>query len=132
MHIREVDSSIATIQAFNSFLIVLHAMDQKEVGATFRSAAQFFEGGSKVVAECCWFGKHEIPGTYVGGSAARVNCFVAIIQLEKRMMKAISLAGYQPGLQNRASTRRWLKRLYSSRGSSRRGKLSPWDCGARR
>ena len=88
MHIREVDSSIATIQAFNSFLIVLHAMDQKEVGATFRSAAQFFEGGSKIVAECCWFGKHEIPGTYVGGSAARVNCFVAIIQLEKRMMKA--------------------------------------------
>ena len=105
MHIRVVDSVVAT-QAFNSFLIVLHAMDQKEVGVTFRSAAQFFEGGSKIVAETCWFGKREIPGTWAGGSAARVNCFVAILQLEKRMMKANFTRFLCTWLKSRASPRR--------------------------
>ena len=88
MHIAEVDSSIAATQAFNSFLVVLHAMDQKEVAATFRSAAQLFESNRKVVVDCSFFGKHEIPGKYVNIGAARVNCFIGIIQLEKRIMKA--------------------------------------------
>jgi hypothetical protein len=87
MHIRVVDSVVAT-QAFNSFLIVLHAMNEQEVSVTFRSAAQHFEGGGSI-AEMFWMGKRDLPGTWVGvGSAARVNCFVAILQLEKRMLKA--------------------------------------------
>ena len=88
MHIAEVDSTIAATQAFNSFLVPLHVMDQKEVAATFRSAAQLFESNRKVVVDCCFFGKHEIPGTYVNTGAARVTCVIAVIQLEKRTMKA--------------------------------------------
>ena len=88
MHIAELDSTIAAIQAFNSFLVPLHVMDQKEVGVMFRSAAQLFESNRKVVVDCCFFGKHEIPGTYVNIGAARVTCVIAVIQLEKRIMKA--------------------------------------------
>ena len=86
MRIRVVDSVVAT-QTFNSFLIILHAMDEREVSVTFRSAAQHFEGGGNP-ADVFWIGRRDLPGAYVGMfGVARVNCFVAILQLEKTTLK---------------------------------------------
>ena len=87
VRIQVVDSVVAT-QTFKSFLIILHAMDEREVSVTFRSAAQHFEGGGNP-ADAFWIGKRDLPGAWVGvGSVACVNCFVAILQLEKSTMKA--------------------------------------------
>jgi hypothetical protein len=132
MHIAELDSTIAAISAFHSFLVPLHVMDQKEVGVTFRSAAQLFESNRKVVVDCCFFGKHEIPGTYVNIGAARVDCFIAVIQLEKRIMKANFSRWLSTWLTKQGISEKTVDLVVSHHASLRRETLRPLDCDARR
>ena len=87
LRIRAEELTVAS-QGVSTFLLNLHAMDEREVSVTFRSAAQHFEGGGSS-ANLFWIGKRDVPGAWVDmGDVTYVSSFVAVLQFESAMLKA--------------------------------------------
>ena len=77
----------AAVNGASTFLINLHAMDEREVSIVFRSAAQHFECGGNP-ANAFWIGKRDLPGAWVDmGDVTHVSSFIAIVQFERSMSK---------------------------------------------
>ena len=75
------------VNGSSTFLINLHAMDEREVSIVFRSAAQHFECGGNP-ANAFWIGKRDLPGAWVDmGDITHVSSFIAIVQFEKAMTR---------------------------------------------
>ena len=100
MRIRTEASSVV-VPVFTTFLLCLHDMEERELSAVFRSAAQHFQSGGNP-ANLFWVGKRDVPGSWVDtGNVAHVNTFVAILQFEEAMLKTNFTL----------KTRNWLKKL---------------------
>ena len=81
-------------QGISTLLLCLHGIEEQKLYVIFRSAAQHFEGRGNL-ANLCWMGKREIPGSWVQiCNFVRVSSFVAVIQFSNAMPDQSSLTRY--------------------------------------
>ena len=84
MRIRAEDPN-TSVHGLRAFLLPLYGMDERQMSAVFRSAAQHFEGTGNSV-NLFWVGKRDIPGSWVDVcSVVCVNSFVIVLQFENRI-----------------------------------------------
>jgi hypothetical protein len=100
MHI-ELEDPDKLARGWNTYLLPLHGIGERELSVVFRSAVHHFEGGHS--ANLFFMGQLDIPGIWAGlGDVACVSSYVVVIQFECRMLKA----NFERYISN------WLKKQY--------------------